>query len=120
MSDYEVRELWALAYRTLKPKATDRSPNACLNRLLRERISGRTPPEVNELTATIQKESWTRKQLQELERKHERINDKDDNRPLVVVKYGHQKILIDGNHRVNRWLAARTDSEHEVLLIEIR
>lgn len=120
MNEQGKRELWALAYGTLKPKATDPSPNACLNRLVRERISSRAPPEVNEATATIQKEVWTLEQLQALERKHDRVNDKDDNRPLVVVKYSDRKLLIDGNHRVNRWLAARSGSQREVLLIEVK
>lgn len=119
MTEQGERELWALAYGTLKPKATDPSPKACLNRLVRERISGRAPPEVNEITATIRRESWTLEQLQALERKHERVNDKDDNRPLVVVKYGDRKLLIDGNHRLNRWLAARSGGHREVLLIEV-
>lgn len=120
MTEQVERELWALAYRTLKPKPTDSSPDACLNRLVRERISGRAPAEVNENTATIRKELWTLEQLESLDRKHDRVNDMDDNRPLVVVKYGDRKLLIDGNHRVNRWLAGRSDSLHEVLLIEVQ
>jgi len=120
MTEHGERELWALVYGTMKPKVTDPSPNACLNRLVRERISGRAPPEVNEMTATIQREFWTVEQLQALERKHERVNDENDNRPLVVVKYSHRKLLIDGNHRVNRWLAAQSGSQREVLVIEVK
>ena len=120
MTEQRKRDLWVLAYETLKLKATDASPSACLNRLVRERISSRTPADVNENTATIRKERWTLEQLQALERKHDRTNDKDDNRPLVVVKYGDRILLIDGNHRVNRWLAARARAQREVLLIEVQ
>lgn len=114
------RELWALAYGTLKPKPKDPSANACLNRLVRERISGRVPAELNENTATIRKELWTLEQLESLDRKHVRMNDVDDNRPLVVVMYGDRKLVIDGNHRVNRWLAERSGGLREVLLIEVQ
>lgn len=120
MTELRECDLWTLAYETLKLKATDASPSACLNRLVRERISSRTLANVNENTATIRKELWTFEQLQTLERKHNRVNDKDDNRPLIVVKYGDRKLLIDGNHRVNRWLTARARAQREVLLIEVQ
>jgi hypothetical protein len=115
--DERVANLWDLVFRTLKPKATE-SPQECLNRLVRERISDKKLI-VDETTATIREEIWPTSELKRLKRKHDRMNDKDDRRPIVVVRYNSELLLVDGNHRVNRWLSNSPIPEHDVLLIAI-
>ena len=111
-------ELWDLVFRTLKPKATE-SPQECLNRLVRERIADKKLV-VDASTATIRKELWPTADLKRLRRRHDRTNDKDDRRPIVVVEYKGEPLLIDGNHRVNRWLSRSPFPEHEVLRIAVK
>ncbi len=112
------RNLWRLVLATLKPKA-DETATECLNRLVRERIDEKAL-RVDETTAGITEVSWPTARLNELDRKHDRTNDKDDRRPIVVVQHRNRKLLIDGNHRVNRWLRESPTPEHDVLLITLR
>jgi len=108
-------KLWNLALTTLRPKQGE-TPEKCLNRLVRERIADKKL-EVNAMTAQIRLEVWATERLRELKRKHDNTNDKDDRRPLVVVEYQNDKLLIDGNHRVNQWLSATQVSSHALVII---
>lgn len=111
-------ELWDLVFRTLRPKATE-SSQQCLNRLVRERISDKNVV-VNSQTASIRKEVWPTSELKRLKTKHGRTNDEDDRRPIVVLEYKTELLIIDGNHRVNRWLSDSPIPEHDVLLITVK
>ncbi len=111
-------ELWDLVFRILKPKAAE-SPQECLNLLVRERISDKRLV-IDASTATIRRVLLPTLELKRLKRKHDRTNDKDDRRPIVVVEYEGESLLIDGNHRVNRWLSSSPIPEHDVLWIAVR
>ncbi len=101
------------------PKHSDNSPNACLNRLTNERLSGCSQIQLNEKTAVVREELWPTAQLNILERKHQRVHNFNDDRPVIVVEYGNRKILVDGNHRVTRWITGAYQSQHRVLLISL-
>lgn len=116
----ESASLWALVYETLRPKKSDPTPNACFNRLVNERLTGVPTVQVDERTAAIREEVWPTEQLSMLERKHEKKYEYEDDRPIVVVEYREKKLLIDGNHRVNRWLSKGVDGRHHVLLITLQ
>jgi hypothetical protein len=111
--------LWDLVHGTLTPKKSDASPNSCLNRLTNERLS-RNGISLNPETATVREEVWRTEQLLRFDRKHERMHDFEDDRPLVAVEHSGRCILIDGNHRVTRWLASNEAREHRVLIISLR
>lgn len=115
----DQKSLWALAYGTIRPKPTDASPNHCLNRLTRERVGEAHSP-ISENTAIIRKELWPTDGLKILDAKHQDMHDYDDNRPIVVVEHGVRKILVDGNHRVARWLSLGSAIVHEVLIIQVK
>jgi hypothetical protein len=112
------KALWRLVLTTLKPKSTE-TASECLNRLVRERVENKGL-RVDEETATVAHELWSTTRLHELDRKHDRTNKENDRRPIVVVVHGDRKLLIDGNHRVNRWLREATIDDHEVLVITLR
>jgi hypothetical protein len=120
LNEDKSASLWALAYQTLRPKKSDPTPNACLNRLVNERLTGVSTIQVNEKTAAIREEIWPTEQLSVLERKHKKKIENEDNRPIVVVEMRDRKLLIDGNHRVNRWLSTGKHGQHRVLLITLR
>jgi hypothetical protein len=116
-SNAEQAALWALVYCTLSPKKTDHSPNACLNRLTNERLKS-SRVQLNPSTAFVCEESWQREQLSGLDAKHHKTHTFDDERPIVVVKLEDKYLLVDGNHRVARWLSlAPTNRQYRVLLI---
>jgi hypothetical protein len=112
-------ELWNLVHKTLNPKKSDVSPNACLNRLTNERLNGTTIALTPD-TAVVREELWPTNHLTRLDRKHRKMHDFDDERPIVVVEYGARLILVDGNHRVTRWLASGHNSERRLLIIRLR
>lgn len=112
--------LWTLVYKTLKPKDSDSSPNACLNRLTNERLSSQPVIQLNEKTAVVREEVWLTEHLNTLGRKHERMHELEDDRPIIVVEYQKRKLLIDGNHRVTRWLSEGLREQHRVLLIALQ
>jgi hypothetical protein len=119
-NDPQQDALWSVIYATLRPKSTDASPNGCLNRLANERL---TPPRIvlNPATAVVREESWDTEKLRLLDPKHRHAHDFEDNRPIVVVELGQRWILVDGNHRVARWLSIGSSANtHSVLIISHR
>lgn len=109
-------ELWALVNETLWWKPKDASPAACLNRLTNERLSG-AKVALGPGTAVVREERWLTYELSRLERKHSKAHDFDDNRPIVVVEFDGRLILVDGNHRVTRWIASGHNVERQLLII---
>lgn len=113
--------LWALVYSTIRMnKNRDTSLNGCLNFLANERRSGEGTVLINEETAVVREESWTTDQLTALDTQHKKMHNFDDDRPIVVFEHNNRKLLVDGNHRVARWLAAGVQKERRVLLITLR
>lgn len=108
--------LWTLVYATLSPKANE-TENGCLNRLTNERRPGVPPMHLAPGTALVSREHWLLERLRTLDKKHEKYHDFDDGRPLVVIDLGERKLLVDGNHRVTRWLMKGDSRPYEVLLI---
>lgn len=122
MNDIAVNtqtELWGLVHGTLNPKRSDASPNVCLNRLANERLSG-AKIALNPDTAVVREERWLASDLTRLDRKHGRTHDFEDDRPIVVLEHEGRLILVDGNHRVTRWLAACQNKECRLLIIRLR
>ena len=105
-----------MVYSILRPKAKDGSPNACLNRLVNERSLNKRVV-LNEKTANVSEELWASPLLQKLDRWHKKQHDFDDDRPLVVVDIELRKLVIDGNHRLTRWLATSAVAHRPVLVI---
>lgn len=108
-------QLWALVYETLRPKGNE-TPNECLNRLTNER-KGVPRLRLNQQTTVISLEQWSSEHLCILDVKHNRNHCFDDSRPIVVIDLGERKLLVDGNHRVARWLMKEESREYEVLLL---
>lgn len=118
-SHEDQQALWALIYRTLKPKDIDATPNACLNRLTNER-PGVPRMRLNENTAIVRQERWSTEQLRTLDTKHQKVHEFDDDRPIIVVDLDKKRLLVDGNHRVARWVMKGESKLFEVLLVHPR
>ena len=59
-------------------------------------------------------EEWTTDQLERLTRGHNDTSGKDFDCPIIVAEYEGVRRLLDGNHRINRWIAARDTQLHKV------
>lgn len=115
----EQTALWRLVYATLNPKPKE-TPAECLSRLTNERLPEGIRIEVNPETAEVREEKWSNARLVSLERKHMRSHDFDDDRQIIVFESKGRNILIDGNHRVTRWLAEPPDRDRAVLIISLK
>jgi hypothetical protein len=52
--------------------------------------------------------------LGQLSRGHESIRGDDFDCPIIVVEYNGEQRLLDGNHRINRWVASGNAALHPV------
>jgi hypothetical protein len=101
------------------PKWGDREPLDVLNRLLAKNIKppGWTPnTHLNFQPHHIRSrsEKWSLDELAKLDLGHAGIHFWDVDCPIIVVEYQSKKRLLDGNHRINRWLRSQDTQLHDV------
>lgn len=120
MDDKPANHLWELAYSCLEHhrKSNDGTANDALNRLVREYVPAARDVRLGEENCSIREESWTNDQLAQVARRHSRANPKHEAGPLLVVVYNGVGYLVDGNNRVNKWIAQQDIGFHPVLIIE--
>jgi hypothetical protein len=97
----------------------DREPLDVLNRLLAKNINpdGCTPKthlNIQRHQIKSRKANWSLDELAKLDRGHADISGTDFECPIIVVEYQSKQRLLDGNHRINRWLQFRNTKLHEV------
>jgi hypothetical protein len=108
--------LWTLTLGTLRPKNTE-TAEACLNRLTNERKDVRRL-RLTADTVDLRLEQWPLERLQTLDWKHQKIHHFDDDRAIVVIDLDERKLLVDGNHRVARWLMKADPRTYPVILVK--
>jgi hypothetical protein len=105
--------------RHLHPEWGDRTLLDVFNRLLAKNV---TPPGWTKNTHfTFQpsqirsrRETWTTDQLGKLDRGHSDASGDDFDCPIVIVEYQGKQRVLDGNHRINRWVASGDARLHNV------
>jgi hypothetical protein len=63
---------------------------------------------------TSRRERWTTEALGKLALGHGSAAGEDFGCPIVIAEYEGIQRLLDGNHRINRWIAAGDTRMHEV------
>jgi len=63
---------------------------------------------------TSRREQWTTETLGRLPLGHGFSNGEDFVCPIIIAEYEGQQLLLDGNHRINRWSAANDMRVHDV------
>jgi len=101
------------------PEWGDRTPLDVFNRLIAKNVrpAGWTPHthlDIQEHRVSSRQEHWTIAELGRLLRAHVGIADRDSASPIVLVEYEGMLRLIDGNHRINRWVAEADVRQHQV------
>lgn len=107
--------LWQLVYTTIKPKRVE-TPNECINRLAKEYFAA-DHIWLSESSTSVSYEKWPMQQLAKVERHHRRMHEVDDDRPVVILERGARRVVIDGNHRITRWLHLKHADEKSVLVL---
>lgn len=103
----------------LHPEWGDRNPLDVFNRLLAKNIrpSGFTINTHLDITADqirSRRERWTTETLGKLVRGHNSTAGQDFSCPIVIAEYGGEQRVLDGNHRINRWVGAGDTRMHDV------
>ena len=101
------------------PEWGDRYPLDVFNRLLAKKIrpSGWTPNihlDIQRHQVESRREQWTTDVLGRLSRGLGSAQGDDFDCPIVVAEYEGKQRLLDGNHRINRWIATGDTRVHEV------
>ena len=96
----------------------DRTPLDVFSRLLAKNLKppGWTPNTHANLQRSqigSRKEQWTTAALNRLARGHNSADGKDVPWPIVLAEYQGLRVL-DGNHRINRWVALNDEKSHSV------
>ena len=94
----------------------DRSPLDVFNRLLAKNIkppgwTSNTHANVLRDQIASRKEPWTTVALSQLARGHNDPTGKDVPWPIILAEYEGLRVL-DGNHRINRWVMLNDPREH--------
>ena len=97
----------------------DRNALDIFKRLLAKNIkpNGWTPNthlDIERHQVSSRREKWPTAALAKLPRGHGFTNGEDFDCPIVLAEYQGEQRLLDGIHRVNRWIAAGDIGEHDV------
>lgn len=103
----------------LKPKWGDRDLLDVFNRLLAKNIRphnwmSNTHLDFKLDQITSRRELWSTEKLDELHRGHKQCKGGDFDCPIVIVEYKDQERVLDGNTRINRWVANGDTRDHNV------
>lgn len=101
------------------PEWGDRNPLDVFNRLLAKNIrpSGwttNTHLDIQPDQIRSRREQWTTEALGKLVRGHNSAAGQDFSCPIVIAEYAGAQRVLDGNHRINRWVAAGDTRLHDV------
>ena len=101
------------------PEWGDRHLLDVLNRLLAKHINpvgwtANTHLNIRLDQVTSRQEKWTVAQLAELKRGHGGTTGQDVNCPIIIIDYQGERRLLDGNHRINRWIKEGDAQLHTV------
>src|SRR5947208_10761540 len=102
----------------LHAKWGDRTPLDVFNRLLAKNLkpagwTKNTHADLKREQIASRKERWTTAALGSLTRGHNSENGIDVPWPIILAEYDGTRVL-DGNHRINRWVASSDVRDHDV------
>jgi hypothetical protein len=113
--DRSLECLWAHCH----PEWGDRIPLDVFNRLLAKSIrpngwTTNTHLNIPRQQISSRRERWTTDELAKLPRGHGSTAGEDFDCPIIVAEYEGKQRLLDGNHRINRWIEDRDTRLHDV------
>jgi len=121
VADPILRESLCCLLTHFHPEWGDRIPLDVLNRLLAKNM-GRAGPQktghadVRPEQIASRREQWSTADLGKLRRGHGDPTGVDVACPIVLVEYAGETRVLDGNHRINRWVNANDTRMHSVII----
>jgi hypothetical protein len=103
----------------LHPEWGDREPIDVFNRLLAKNLgrvgmSKTTHTDLRLEQISSRREQWGTEELGKLRRGHSDPRGIDVACPIVLAEYAGEMRVLDGNHRINRWVSTNDTRPHEV------
>lgn len=103
----------------LHPQWGDREPIDVFNRLLAKHLghagmSKTTHTDFRVEQISSRREQWGTAELGKLRRGHGDHRGIDVACPIVLAEYAGEMRVLDGNHRINRWVRTNDSRLHEV------
>ena len=121
-----VDNLWQIVETALEAHhrcGKDRAYLFSLNRIFHKYVNRdglERVPLLSDETCEITRHVLDREGLVKLELFHERPKPARQDGPIVVVEHQGVRYVVDGNNRLNLWLAANGSIEAEVIVIRPR
>ena len=76
------------------------------------------PQPFNALNCSVREEILDRDSLHQLIRHHSRDEPRHPGGPIVVLLYGGERFVIDGNNRVGEWLEQDIQGPFRAIVVE--
>ena len=120
MNDQDVFERSLSCLRAhCHPEWGDRTPLDVFNRLLAKNVrpntwTPNTHLDIQPSQVRSRSEQWTTDALAKLARGHTSVAGRDFDCPIVIAEYAGKQRVLDGNHRINRWVLAKDAGRHDV------
>ena len=103
----------------LHPEWGDRTALDVVNRLLAKHVrpsdwTANTHLDIREEHISSRVEEWSVANLANITRAHGGLSRVESREPIILAEYSGAVRLLDGNHRINSWVAARDTRLHKV------
>src|ERR1043165_3598650 len=121
VADPVLRESLRCLLTHFHPQLGDRWPLDVLNRLIAKNMGQAGPNKtghanVREEQIASRKEQWTTGNLGKLPKGHLDASGVDIACPIILVEYMGRTMVLDGNHRINRWENSNDTRLHDVII----
>ncbi len=113
-------ELWRRIHAAFDAhrQATDKDAQAALERIAAKCLGLASPKPFNRSNSLVREEMMSAALLNDLVRYHERTRPLRPCGPIVVLLHQGRRVVIDGNNRVNMWLAQNAPGPFYAIVIE--
>jgi hypothetical protein len=113
-------KLWQCIYNSFEyhRKESDHNAQAAMDRVAMKCIGLCDRRSFNPGNCTVREEILSADALQNLKLYHNRTNPYHLAGPIIVLLYGGQKVVIEGNTRVNEWISRKFKEPFSAIFVE--
>lgn len=118
----DTEKLWKQIYDSFKYHRTSSNPNAqsAMDRIAMKCLGLPKRESFNPKTCTVREGILSADSLRDLKLYHPRNQPHHLNGPIVVLIYKGEKVVIEGNNRVNTWIARQLKGPFSAIFVEPR
>jgi hypothetical protein len=116
----DTEELWRRIHESFEyhREATDPDAQAAMDRIATKCIRSSTRKSFNANNCAVREGLFAATSLHELRLYHSRANPYHLNGPIIILLYDGAKVVIEGNTRVNVWIARQFEGPFGVIMVE--